>query len=46
MSELICCCNCGELSMYDHTIYIHDKPICQTCHAEVNDPSNTKKLDD
>ncbi|MEH7391346.1 hypothetical protein V7149_21225 [Bacillus sp. JJ1503] len=31
MSEFLCCDRCGELSMYDCTIYIDNKPICPAC---------------
>lgn len=31
MSELIVCCNCGELSTFDHTIYIDNNPTCPSC---------------
>ena len=31
MSEFLCCDQCGELSMYDRTIYIDNKPVCPAC---------------
>ncbi|WP_156422679.1 hypothetical protein [Bacillus sp. FJAT-29937] len=31
MSEFLCCDRCGELSMYERTIYIDNKPICPSC---------------
>ena len=36
MSEFLCCDRCGELSMYDSTTYIENKPICPTCFEQMN----------
>ncbi len=37
MSELLGCDRCGELSIYDSIIYIHDKPVCPACHSQAYD---------
>ncbi|WP_269521558.1 hypothetical protein [Bacillus sp. J33] len=31
MSEFLCCGWCGELSIYDRTAYIENKPVCPEC---------------
>ncbi|WP_170289639.1 hypothetical protein [Cytobacillus depressus] len=34
MSEFLCCDQCGDLSMFDSTQYINDKPICPACYNQ------------
>ncbi len=45
MSELLCCDRCGELSIYDKTIYIKNKPICTTCYSNDDAFSGSEKND-
>ncbi|GLB58693.1 hypothetical protein [Cytobacillus sp. NCCP-133] len=34
MSEFLCCFWCGELSIYDRTAYIENKPVCPECQKK------------
>ncbi|MDF2039048.1 hypothetical protein P2R12_19150 [Cytobacillus oceanisediminis] len=34
MSEILCCGWCGELSLYDRTVYLENKPICPECQKK------------
>lgn len=37
MSEFLCCDQCGELSIYDCTAYIENKPVCPECQEKRDD---------
>ncbi|MBU8767926.1 hypothetical protein [Cytobacillus oceanisediminis] len=43
MSEILCCGWCGELSLYDRTVYLENKPICPECQKKKKEAAQNKE---